>query len=211
MKLSTPRITPELEAATIDDLLAGDMEDARLTDVDATNCHVTSLELNSVVLEKVTLTQAQFERIGARDLQAKKCDFSAAMMAGGAINRAAFMGCRMTAVDFNKTALHDITFTGCKLDMANFRFSNLQRVTFVDCTLSETDFLGARLRDVTFTSCVLEKTVFEQVTCGQVDLRSSQLTEIVGWRSLKGATIDDLQLVAVAPYLAHELGLVVRS
>jgi uncharacterized protein YjbI with pentapeptide repeats len=88
---------------------------------------------------------------------------------------------------------------------------DLRRVKFIDCTFTEADFLGATLHDVTFESCMLEKTIFEQVKCKQVDLRGSQLMEIKGWRSLKGATIDDLQLVTVAPYLANELGLLIRS
>jgi uncharacterized protein YjbI with pentapeptide repeats len=210
MKISTPRIATVLEDGTLDDLLSGDLEDVRLQDIDATNCHVTSLEISSVALEKVVLTAAQFERISARDLAAKQCDFSAAMMAGGAINRTRFSGCRMTGIDFNKTDLHDVTFTSCKLDMANFRFADLRRVAFVDCTLTETDLLGATLYDVSFQNCTLERTVFEQVKCKQVDLRGSQLSELIGWRSLKGVIIDDLQLVTAAPYLAHELGIIIK-
>lgn len=210
MKISVPRIATALEDATLDDLLAGDLEDVRLQYIDATNCLVTSFEISSVVFEKATLTAAQFERISARDFSAKQSDFSAAMMAGGTINRAVFTGCRMTGVDLNKTNLHDVTFTGCKLDMANFRFADLRRVVFIDCTFTETDFLGATLHDISFQACTLERTVFEQVKCKQVDLRGSQLTELVGWRSLKGVIIDDLQLVTAAPYLAHELGLIVR-
>lgn len=211
MKISVPRIAPVLEEGTLDDLLSGDLEDIRLSDFEAINTPVTSLEISSVMFEKVTLTASHFERISARDFASKQCDFSAAMMAGGAINRASFMGCRMTGVDFNKTNLHDVTFTSCKLDMANFRFADLRRVSFVDCTLTETDFIGATLHDVSFQSSTLERTVFDQAKCKQVDLRGSQLTELVGWRSLKGAIIDDLQLVSAAPYLAHELGLIIRE
>jgi hypothetical protein len=43
-----------------------------------------------------------------------------------------------------------------------------------------------------------------------VDLRSSQLSEIRGWGSMKGAIIDDLQLISAAPYFAVELGLIVK-
>jgi uncharacterized protein YjbI with pentapeptide repeats len=210
MTISAPRIPSQLTTATLDDLLAGDLEDVRLQNIDATNCHATSLEISGVALEKIVLTAAQFERINARDLKTLKCDLSSAVMNSGAINRAAFDGCRMTGCDFNKTQLHDVTFTGCKLDMANLRFADLRRVRFVDCTLNETDFLGATLHDVSFQSCLLEKTVFDQAKCKQVDLRSSQLLEVSGWHSLKGATIDDLQLVAVAPYLACELGIIVE-
>jgi len=83
-------------------------------------------------------------------------------------------------------------------------------VSFVDCTMSEADFLGARLVDVTFETSDLEKAVFETASCTRVDLRTSQLTDIVGWKSLKGATIDSVQLMSAAPYLANELGVIVK-
>ena len=210
MKISTPQIAAQLEEVGLDELQEGEIEDALLRDIDATNCLVQGLEIISARLEKVTLTAAQLERVGMRDMVAKQTDFSAAHLANGALNRCEFIDCRMTGVDFNKTALHDVIFRGCKLDMANFRFANLRRVRFVECTFVDTDFLGASLHDVVFESCVLEKTVFHQVKCKQVDLRSSELYEIVGWASLKGVTIDSAQLAAVAPHLANELGIVVR-
>lgn len=211
MKISSPRINTQLENTTLEELIDGDLEDVILQDIDATNCFVQSLNMISVRLDKVILTAAQLERIGARDLSAKQTDFSATHMVNGAINRAEFNNCRMTGVDFSRTALHDVTFRDCKLDMANFRFGDLRRVQFVDCTFVESDFLNATLHDVMFESCVLERTVFDQVKCKMVDLRRSQLSEISGWTSLKGAMIDTVQLMSVAPYLANELGIVVRE
>jgi len=117
----------------------------------------------------------------------------------------------MTGGDLSRSTLHDITFRGCKLDMANFRFADLRRVHFIECSFVESDFLSATLYDVRFESCMLEKTVFEQAKCRQVDLRSSDLYEISGWSSLRGAVIDGVQLASVAPYLAQELGISIRS
>jgi len=211
MKISSPQVAAQLEEATIDELFDGDLEDMLLLNIDATNCHVSGLNISSVKFEKLLLTTAQLERINAKDFIAVSTEFSSAYLANSSINRAEFSNCRMTGVDFNKTSLHDVTLRGCKLDMANFRFADLRRVKFTDCTFVETDFLGAILHDVTFESCTLEKTVFDQVKCKLVDLRSSELIEISGWTSLKGATIDSVQLAVAAPYLANELGLIVRS
>jgi hypothetical protein len=61
-----------------------------------------------------------------------------------------------------------------------------------------------------FETSVLEKTVFDRTHCKQVDLRGSQLTELSGWGSMKGVIIDDLQLATMAPYFAHELGLILK-
>lgn len=211
MKISAPRIDPQLEPVTLEEFLDGDVDDALLQDVDATNSLVVSLGLVGVRIEKVQFTAAQFERVSARDVEASRSDFSAAHLANGAINRAVFNDCRMTGVDFSRTTLHDVVFRGCKLDMANFRFADLRRVKFVDCTLIETDFLNATLHDVWFESCLLEKAIFEQAKCKQVDFRTSQLIALSGWTSLKGATIDTTQLMSAAPYLANALGITVKE
>jgi uncharacterized protein YjbI with pentapeptide repeats len=211
MKMTPPRLQPQLADGALAGFLDGDLEDVFLRDVDVTNCHIVSLELSGVKLEKTTLTSAQLERISARDISMKHCDLSAAHLENGAINRAEFINCRMTGVDFSRSTLHDALFRGCKVDMANFRFADLRRVKFVDCTFAEADFLGATLHSVAFESCRLERTILDQVKCKQLDLRTSELQEISGWKSLKGAIIDDLQLVAVAPYLANELGIIVRQ
>lgn len=211
MKISPPQIATLLEVGAIDELIDGDLEDVLLTNIDAVNCHVSGLNISSVKFEKLLLTAAQLERINAKDFIAASTEFSSAVMTNGAINRAEFANCRMTGVDFNKTSLHDAIFRGCKLDMANFRFSDLRRVKFVECTFVESDFLGASLHDVVFESCTLEKTIFNQAKCKQVDLRSSELIDISGWASLKGAIIDSVQLAAAAPYLANEIGLTIRN
>lgn len=211
MKLSPPQVPAQLEDCSLELLFEGELEAVRLYDLDATKINVQALGIDGVMIEKVGFSQAQLLRISAKDLRVKQSDFSSAALTDGNINRAEFISCRMTGVDFNKTNLHDIVFRGCKLDMANFRFADLRRVQFIDCTLVETDFLGATLYDVDFQSCTLEKTVLDRTQCKQVDLRSSQLIEISGWGSMKGAIIDDSQLVSAAPYLANELGISIRS
>jgi len=210
MKRSSPRLSPSPNPASLEDLLSGDLEAVKAIDLDATNCSVTALDLSDVRLEKLQLTAAQCERVNARDVVVKGGDMSAANFSNGSWNRAEFSNCRMTGVDFSRTSLHDVLFKDCLLTMANFRFADLRRVEFVDCMMSEADFLNSRLVDVVFETSSLEKAVFESAACSRVNLSTSQLTDIVGWKSLKGATIDSVQLMSVAPYLAHELGIIVR-
>lgn len=212
MKIAKPQLPTQPEDSTLE-LMAqdGELEEARLYDQDGTNCNVAGLSLSSVLMEKVFLTGAHLGRVTVRDLAAKQTDFSSASLDNGLIVRAEFLNCRMTGVDFSQTNLHDVVFRGCKLDLANFRQADLRRVRFIDCTLVEADFGSARLSYVEFQSSLLEKTAFSQAACKAVDLRTSELIAIAGWRWLKGATIDGLQLVSAAPYLAQELGLIVRD
>ncbi len=211
MKLARPRLLPQLEDGSIKDLLEGELDEVRLYDIDATKTTVLALDMSGVLLEKMGFLQAQLPRATARDMVAKQCDFSSTVLADGAFNRAEFINCRMTGVDFNKASVHDVLFRGCKLDMANFRFADVRRVQFIDCTFVESDFLNATLHDVRFESCALEKVVFDQAKCKQVDLRTSQLVELSGWSSLKGAVIDSAQLTAIAPYLASTLGIIIKE
>lgn len=211
MKLARPRLLPQLEDGSFKDLLEGELDEVRLYDIDATKTTVLALDMSGVLLEKMGFLQAQLPRATARDMLAKQCDFSSTVLADGAFNRAEFINCRMTGVDFNKASVHDVLFRGCKLDMANFRFADVRRVQFIDCTFVESDFLNATLHDVRFESCALEKVVFDQAKCKQVDLRTSQLVELSGWSSLKGAVIDSAQLTAIAPYLASTLGIIIKE
>ena len=44
-----------------------------------------------------------------------------------------------------------------------------------------------------------------------MDLRGAQLGITAGYESLRGVTIDSVQLVALAPYLARHLGITVAD
>jgi uncharacterized protein YjbI with pentapeptide repeats len=210
MKLSSPILPPLLSDGNDIDF-CNDAEAMQFIDLDMSGLNQAAVDLDGVLLERVTLSQAQLPRLVAKDVVVRHGDLSAANMANGAVNRAEFASCRMTGIDFSKAQLHDVVFRGCKLGMANFRFSDIRRVKFVDCTLNEADFLGATLHDVWFESCELAQTVFDQAKCKNMDLRSSRLDAISGWGSLKGAIIDDVQLMVVAPYLAHQLGLMIKG
>jgi uncharacterized protein YjbI with pentapeptide repeats len=212
MNIAYPKLPAHLPELAIEDMLRnGELENGMLQDRDAVNSNVEALELTDIVAEKIVFTGSHFHRIVARDVIMRHSDFSSVSLDSGHLVRVEFTNCRMTGVDFNQTILHDVTFKDCKLDLANFRKADLRRVAFIDCTFQETDFAGAQLNSVDFQSCTLENTTFDQSRCQKLDLRTSQLIAIQGWKSLKGATIDGVQLISAAPYLAHELGISVSD
>lgn len=208
MKIARPRLPAQPDKVSLTAMLNdGELEDGRLEGIEAVNSNIAGLELSAVVMDKVTLTGSHLSRLVARDVRLSQVDLTAAHVDNGAVVRGEFVNCRLTGTDFSQTRLHDVLFRSCKVDMANFRRADLRRVQFVDCILQDADFMNATLTDVEFQSCVLERTVFAQAICKKVDLRTSQLIDITGWRSLKGATIDGAQLMTAAPYLAQELGI----
>jgi uncharacterized protein YjbI with pentapeptide repeats len=129
-----------------------------------------------------------------------------------------FTGCVFAGVQSFSTLLRRVTFRGCKLDSVNFRDCTLTDVSFEDCMLRDADFGGARLTRVSFGGATLTGADFTRVTCKSVDLRGARLdssSEVpgikAGYDSLRGARIDSLQLMTLAPLLAHHLGITVTD
>ena len=100
-------------------------------------------------------------------------------------------GCVLAGVQAFSVLMRRVSFRGCKLDSVNFREATMTRVRFPGCTLT-----GA---------------TFEKATCSAVDLRGASLGITAGFAALRGATIDSLQLMTLAPLLAHHLGIEVKD
>jgi uncharacterized protein YjbI with pentapeptide repeats len=116
-------------------------------------------------------------------------------------------GSVLAGVQAFSTLLRRVSFRNCKLDSVNFRDASLTDVTFEDCVLRDTDFAGARLTRVSFPGCSLTGAIFTKAACSSVDLRGASLGITAGYDALRGATIDSMQLMALAPLLAHHLGI----
>ena len=120
-------------------------------------------------------------------------------------------GCVLAGVQAFSVQLRRVSFRGCKLDSVNFRDATMTDVTFEDCVLRDPDFSGAKLTRVRFPGCTLTGATFEKATCSSVDLRGASLGITAGFSALRGATIDSPQLMALAPLLAHHLGIEVKD
>ena len=120
-------------------------------------------------------------------------------------------GCVLAGVQAFSVQFRRVSFRGCKLDSVNFRDAKMTDVTFEDCVLRDADFSGARLTRVRFPGCTLTEARFEHATCSSVDLRGASLGITAGFDALGGATIDYPQLMALAPLLAHHLGIQVKD
>ncbi len=127
-------------------------------------------------------------------------------------------GCVLAGVQAFAGVLRRVTFRGCKLDSVNFRECSLTDVLFEDCVLRDADFGGATLTRVRFGGCTLSDADFTKVTCTDVDLRGATLGSgsgragiRAGYDSLRGTRIDTVQLMTLAPLLAHHLGITVED
>jgi uncharacterized protein YjbI with pentapeptide repeats len=139
-----------------------------------------------------------------------------------------FNGSVFAGVQAFTCVLRRVVFRNCKLDSVNFRDAALTEVTFEDCVLRDVDFGGAKLQRLTFPGSTVSGLDFSKAKCANVDLRGARLGERsdseadggsgadgagikAGFESLSGVRIDTLQLMTLAPFLAHHLGITVKD
>ena len=186
--------------------------------------------------EGLRFAEATFDETVAGGCHFLDCSFASALFSGGRLRKSRFTGVtlrevRFVATDLAETGWQDTTLDGCalagvqafssalrrvrfrdgKLDSVNFRGAVFTDVSFEDCVLREVDFGGATLLRVSFAGCTLTGADFTKAACTEVDLRGAMLGITAGWESLRGVTIDSVQLVMLAPYLARHLGITVAD
>ena len=212
MNISQPDISDAVTRGQVEDFAShAELERVEFENINLSSILATNLSLQQVRLNKCVFTGTQLQRLHAKDVVLKDCDFTTAKCSEATVSQVRFAKCRMDGLDISGAELKDVIFEDCKLDLANFRMSKLKRVQFINCTLKETDFLSAELDEVEFTGCTIDQTSFDQVTAKRVDLSDSELISLIGWESLKGVTIDSLQLITSAVQIVTALGLKVKE
>jgi len=207
MTIALPQLSTQLEPAQhLAKLLAKDetLTLALIDSEDITGLKAKSFTASEVRFDKVVMTEAKLEKTGFTDVILAGCDLIATVFTDASWQRLHIKSSRCSGVQLQMSTLKDVTFTGCKLNLANFRFAKLKNVLFEDCALDEADFYSAELVNVQFKNCTLEKTVFSAAKLKSVDLRTSDIFNILGIDGLAGATIDSTQLLTLAPMLAAE-------
>jgi fluoroquinolone resistance protein len=146
------------------------------------------------------------------DVVARGVDCTTVDWLGGRLKRVRFEGCRMTGVGAVDMEIEDVVFRDCKLDLALFRSSRLNRVVFEDCVLDDADFAGAWIKDTSFPGSDLPVLDLDGVRLTRADFRGCRLDVVRGdVTALRGAIIEPLQLVELAPLLADGLGITVEE
>jgi uncharacterized protein YjbI with pentapeptide repeats len=187
-----------------------EINDAVLAQRDFSGSVVSALNIETSRLEGLHFESSKFKRFSLRDVVAKDCVLFGTDFDEAGWLCVAFEKCVMTGSALTAAELEDVTFTDCKLNLLNLRFSKLKRVKFVNCVMTEADFYECTLKNVSFEGCDLTAATFDGAKLTNVDLRGSNLANLRGVSSLKGATIDTTQLVGLAPLMAAEIGLEVE-
>jgi uncharacterized protein YjbI with pentapeptide repeats len=160
----------------------------------------------------VTLDGGRLRKCRLSDVWFGETRFVATDLAESSVMNVWFAGCVLAGMPWYASEVRRVTLRGCKLDSVNFRDTAFTDVVFEECVLSDVDFGGAKLTRVRFPGCTLARTDFTNVTCSDVDLIGARLENggiKAGWGALRGARIDSLQLMTLAPLLAQHLGIAV--
>lgn len=119
-------------------------------------------------------------------------------------------GTRIGAGVVHDSVWEKVRFENCRISYLNLRGAKLTDVEFRDCAIDEIDLDRAKASRVSFPDSTVGVLQCEGSTLGNVDLRGLQPHKISGVHSLRGATIDETQLMLFAELFARELGITVE-
>lgn len=212
MKIQAPKLHVLLDELTAPPLHNDELfENQRIIELNAAGVQATNVSFDECELYKPLLSQAKLEKLQLRDVRIAGGDCTAVNASDGGSLRVTFDDVRMTGFDASRSTYKEVCFKNCKIDMANFRFSKLKNIRFEDCNLTDCDFQSAQLTSVVFRNCILQKVLLSNAVCKQVDMRTSQINNLIGWKSSAGIVIDSVQLMHLAPELAQELKIIVAD
>lgn len=178
-----------------------DWSDLDQTGATFDTCEIISPILDGVTWGKVRVVNSILGRVNCAQLQATDSSWE----------RVSIENCRIGVLDLTEASLKNVEFIGCKIDYLNVRGARLSDIGFKDCSLAELDATNAELTRISFTSTSLEHLLVPQAKLSEVHLSGAELSKITGVSYLRGAIINDQQMMQLAPIFAEELGIKISS
>jgi uncharacterized protein YjbI with pentapeptide repeats len=112
-------------------------------------------------------------------------------------------------LDLSGSTFNSVRIDGLRIGYANLINGTINDVLFSNCTFDTLDLFGSKLKRVAFENCKVEELDVRTATLEHFDLRGLVFGQLNGLQSIYGATINEIQLMQLAPLLAKNLGLVV--
>lgn len=219
MTTETPR-PPKINLDSLAQGYLGDIEpeefiegmeftDLDLAEVDATHATFLDCRWSNVNFGDA---EAPIDLTGARisGTEITDCRADTWTMPRGNLQHTEITGTRIGAGVVYDSVWDKVLFTNCRISYLNLREAKLTDVEFRDCKIDEIDLDRAKVSRVAFPESTVGAFQCEGATLGNVDLRGLQPHKISGVHSLRGATIDDAQLMLFAELFARELGITVE-
>ncbi|APU17335.1 MULTISPECIES: pentapeptide repeat-containing protein [Actinoalloteichus] len=167
----------------------GSLSSVLVSSVDLSECRLDPLELSNVRLDDVDLSNAVLPSVTARRLDV--------------------LGCRGIGLSLDFVQAMDVYVQACRFDFATIRFEQVKNaVVFRRCRFVES-ILAGDLSNIIFDECEFEKVEFAAVRAAGCDLTTTNLIDVHGLSTLRGAKISADQASSLAMRFASEAGLMV--
>ncbi|SMY02095.1 pentapeptide repeat-containing protein [Brevibacterium antiquum] len=177
-----------------------------LAEVDSTQATYLDCSLSRVNFgaaeSPVDLTGVRFSGSKIED-----CRADTWTMPRGSLIHTEISGTRIGAGVAHDSVWEKVVVNNCRISYLNLRAAKLSDVEFRDCVIDEIDLDRAQVSRVAFPGSTIGVLQCEGSRLGNVDLRGLQLHKISGVQSLRGATIDEAQMMIFAELFANELGI----
>ena len=123
-----------------------------------------------------------------------------------------FTGCTFVGADVHTVTLRDVIFENCRLDYATLhRVKTTGPVAFVGCSLTEATFAASTLSTAVFDDCKFSGLSFSESDLRGADLPGNDLSGLTSATALRGATLSDAQVPALANLVLRELAMTIAG
>ncbi|MGG5170783.1 pentapeptide repeat-containing protein [Pseudarthrobacter sp. J1738] len=216
-KIAAPQlpavVLPELEPVPSDGAFVGRAErhEALLFDrttfegrdlggSDFIECQFSGVNLNEAQLRGATFRESVLAEPFAPVLMAARSTWQDVQISNP----------RWGSAELYEGGWRSVTVDGGKLDYVNLRGSSLMDVQFKNCIIGELDLAQCKAQRISFSDCSIGTLDVSGAKLKDVDLRTTEFSQLNGLGSLEGLVIDEYQLSLLAPLLAAHLGISVR-
>jgi uncharacterized protein YjbI with pentapeptide repeats len=199
-------LTP-LTGADLDAVLSGDLIEGRAVDVwDIAGRRLPDLAVEESTIARLLGDDAELRGLRLRDVVVDVLDAAVLHAARTSWRGVRVRSGRVGSAELYDTGIDDVEFQGLKLGFVNLRGSRLTDVVFRDCTIDELDLDGAALVRVAFVDTTIGSVAGTGTTIRNVDLREARIDGVAQLSALRGATISEEQVWALAPMFARDAG-----
>jgi uncharacterized protein YjbI with pentapeptide repeats len=181
--------------------------DVALRDRDLSGAEAHMVRLHSSLVERVLLIGATLRNLNVWNSAVERGDWSGARCEGAQFDAAHFEGVRMRGILLPSATITHCVFKECQFDGANLRFAQLESCRFEDCSFVGADFNGVNASNCVFERCQMKGVTFRASKVKAFDLRTSEIGEMADVSGLSGAIITPVQMIDIAPQMAHAMGL----
>jgi uncharacterized protein YjbI with pentapeptide repeats len=185
--------------------------DVELLDLDLRDEQLTALSLETARVKGCRFEGAELRRLHCRQVVFETCDFANTRWFDCELSDVAFLDCRFVGVSITGGGLSAVLMRDCLAQLAKLSHLGRPHALLEGCDLRGALLMESDLSELRFAGCDLEGLELAGVTLAGSDLRTNELAGLKGVACLRGATVDALQLLALAPALAAHVGLVVEQ